>query len=209
MTAIETIQNKIHTIRGVRVMLDRDLAELYQVIPKILNQAVKRNADSFPEDFMFQIEKHEWNSLRSQFVTLENGRGKYPKYLPYAFTEEGVSMLSAVLKSKIAVQVKIKIMRAFVASRRIAATQPEYDLLRERIRRIESEIRESKLQTHVETQLVSGKLTQLSRSVQDTHQKIEGLSSAMDLFSSVLDEFEKAHIIIKRPEDGLGNGALQ
>ena len=208
MNDLKNIQNKIYTIRGVRVMLDRDLAELYEVETKTLNQAIKRNALRFPEDFMFQLSSSEWKSLRSQIVTSKKGRGGI-RYMPHVFTEQGVAMLSSVLNSDIAVQINIKIIRAFVEIRHIISTQPEYDLLRERIRRIESETRESKLQTHVETQLVSGKLIQLSRSVQETHQKIEGLSSAMDLFSSVLDEFEKAHIIIKRPEEGLGKGTLQ
>ena len=91
------IQTKINEIRGQKVMLDFDLAELYGVETKVLNQAVKRNTDRFPADFMVQITREEYNSLRSQIVTLETGRGKYAKYLPYAFTEQGVSMLSSVL----------------------------------------------------------------------------------------------------------------
>src|SRR4029079_18917672 len=93
--AEETIINKIYLIRGQKVMLDRDLAELYGVETKVLNQAVKRNAARFPEDFMFQLTKSEWESLRSQIVTLETGRGKYPKYAPTVFTEQGVAMLSS------------------------------------------------------------------------------------------------------------------
>jgi len=98
-------------------MLDSDLAELYEVETKVFNQAVKRNIERFPTDFMFQLTENEYASLRSQFVTLDNGRGKHRKYLPYAFTENGVYMLSAVLKSKVAIEVSIEIMRTFTKLR--------------------------------------------------------------------------------------------
>jgi len=111
------IHHKIYTLRGKQIMLDSDLAELYQVVTKILNQAVKRNSERFPEDFMFQLTQEEYNSLRSQFVTLENRRGQHRKYLPYAFTENGVYMLSAILKSKVAIDVSIEIMRTFTKLR--------------------------------------------------------------------------------------------
>jgi hypothetical protein len=93
------IQQKIFDIRNQKVMLDFDLAELYEVETKVLNQAVKRNIDRFPADFMFRLTADEWQFLRSQIVTLEIGQGKFPKYLPYAFTEHGVTMLASVLKS--------------------------------------------------------------------------------------------------------------
>ncbi len=112
------IKNKIHTIRGVQVMLDSDLAELYGVEVKALNQAVKRNMERFPKDFMFQLLDCEFVSLRSQIVTLKKGRGGHRKYLPYAFTEQGVAMLSGILKSKKAVAVNVLIMRAFIEMRR-------------------------------------------------------------------------------------------
>ncbi|MBR5915065.1 MAG: ORF6N domain-containing protein [Spirochaetia bacterium] len=131
MNDLLNIENKILVIRSQQVMLDRDLAELYGVETKVLNQAVKRNIERFPERFMFQLTKTEQNNaedcLRSQFVTLENlksqivtsrKRGKYSKYLPYVFTEQGVAMLASVLKSPTAVQISIKIMDAFVAMRR-------------------------------------------------------------------------------------------
>jgi hypothetical protein len=102
MEKLQLIQNKIHTIRNEKVMLDYDLAALYQVLTKNLNLAVKININRFPEDFMFQLTKEEYNSLRLQFATLEEtGKGKHSKYLPYAFTEQGVAMLSSVLSSKI------------------------------------------------------------------------------------------------------------
>lgn len=99
-------------------MLDADLAEMYQVEIRILNQAVKRNVERFPANFRFQLTSDEWESLRSQFVILEEGKGKHRKYLPYAFTEQGLAMLSAVLRSEIAIKVSIQIMQAFVAMRK-------------------------------------------------------------------------------------------
>ena len=106
-------------------MLDTDLAELYQVLAKVLNQAVKRNRSRFPEDFMFQLTVEEVDSLRSHFVTLKLGRGQHRKYLPFAFTEQGVAMLSGVLRSNRAVQVNVEIMRAFVRLRQMLASNAE------------------------------------------------------------------------------------
>ena len=113
------IQARILTVRGVQVMLDRDLAELYGVDVKRLNEQVKRNAERFPSDFMFQLSKEE--CLRSQIATLNEARGKHLKYMPYAFTESGVAMLSGVLRSLTAVEVNIRIMRAFVTMRHALA----------------------------------------------------------------------------------------
>lgn len=149
MNELESIQNKIYEIRGQRVMLDRDLAAMYGVETRILNQAVRRNATRFDgDDFMFQLTKDEVmqvasrsqfvtsnipdnkelledsNSLRSQFVTSNNGRGGV-RYLPYAFTELGVAMLSSVLRSETAISINRKIMRAFVSFHRIAAALPD------------------------------------------------------------------------------------
>jgi len=114
-------------IRGHKVMLDRDLAELYGVPTKVLIQAVKRNIERFPQDFMFQLTWDEVDSLRSQFVTLKHNRkrGTHSKYLPYTFTEQGVAMLSSVLRSKQAIQVNIVIMRAFVKIRQIITTHKD------------------------------------------------------------------------------------
>ncbi|MBI5178730.1 MAG: ORF6N domain-containing protein [Nitrospinae bacterium] len=125
MIPLERIENRIFLLRGLKVMLSMDLAELYGVEPRVLVQAVKRNIDRFPEDFMFQLTKGESGSIRSQFVTLKGGRGHHPKYLPYAFTEQGVAMLSSVLKSKRAVKVNIEIMRAFVKLREMLASHGE------------------------------------------------------------------------------------
>ena len=124
----ESIEDTILRIRGKRVILDHDLAKLYGVTTKVLNQAAKRNLDRFPEDFMFQltkVEAEEWEHLkrlRSQIVTLKKARGTHRKYQPYAFTEHGILMLSSVLKSQRAVQVNIQIMRTFVRLRQMLAS---------------------------------------------------------------------------------------
>lgn len=115
----DSIKNKIYTIRGVQVMIDSDLAELYNVKTKVLNQAVKRNSERFPQIFMFQILKKEFENLKSQIVTASWG-GR--RNLPFAFTEQGVAMLSGVLKSDTAVRVSIQIMSAFVSMRRFISS---------------------------------------------------------------------------------------
>ena len=116
------IQNMIYEIRGQKVMFDSDLADLYGVELRALNQAVKRNVGRFPSDFMFQLTQNEWNSLRSQFVISKNNRGGR-RYAPFAFTEQGVSMLSSVLKSERAIEVNISIMRTFVKLRHYTLSQ--------------------------------------------------------------------------------------
>jgi hypothetical protein len=118
----ELIEQKIYLIRGHKVMLDSDLAKLYGVETRILIQAVKRNIDRFPSDFMFQLTNQEVASLRSQFVISKRGGRRYP---PYVFTEQGVAMLSSVLKSESAVHVNIAIMRAFVKLRVMVSTHKE------------------------------------------------------------------------------------
>ena len=112
------IESKIFTIRGLQVMLDRDLAELYEVETKVLNQAVKRNIERFPEEFMFQLESEEFQNWKSQFVT-SNADKMGLRRPPYAFTEQGVAMLSAILRSEVAVQTSIKIINAFVKLRKL------------------------------------------------------------------------------------------
>ena len=113
---MENIEGMIHEVRGAQIIIDRDLAKLYGVETKALNQAVKRNIERFPEDFMFRLTKDE--CLRSQIVTLNTGQGEHLKYMPYAFTENGVAMLSGVLKSETAVAVNIRIMRTFTTLRK-------------------------------------------------------------------------------------------
>ena len=116
---IDNIKNLIYTIRGKQVMLDTDVANLYHCETKRINEKLKRNINRFPEDFCFQLTEEEYKSLRSQIATLnETGRGQHRKYFPYVFTEQGISMLSPLLNSEIAVQVSINIMRAFVEMRR-------------------------------------------------------------------------------------------
>ena len=122
---ISVIQNKIYEIRGQKVILDFDLAEMYGVDTRVLKQAVRRNMARFPNDFMFEMTRKEYNFLRSQIVTLEKGRGKFSKYLPYAFTEQSVAMLSSVLNSERAIQVNIIIIRIFVLIRQTAIAHKE------------------------------------------------------------------------------------
>ena len=124
MEQLQVIQSKIYEIRGQKVMLDKDLAELYQVTTGNLNKAVKRNIKRFPPDFMFQLTAEEWELLRFQNGIIKKGRGEHTKYLPYAFTEQGLAMLSGLLNSDIAIQVNINIMRAFVAIRQLVALPP-------------------------------------------------------------------------------------
>ena len=143
ITPVEQIENKIFLIRGQKVMLGSDLATLYGVSAKRLNEQVKRNIERFPADFMFQMDDKEYAALRShiaaqylrsQFATIKNHRGKHAKYLPYAFTEQGVAMLSSVLRSKRAIQVNIAIMRTFTRLRKMLADNRD---LREKIERME------------------------------------------------------------------------
>lgn len=152
MKDIAVIQRKIYEIRGQKVILDRDLAALYQVETKVLNQAVKRNIDRFPEDFMFQLTLKEWREiainegvidLKSQIVTSNWGG---VRKMPYAFTEHGVVMLASLLRSEIAVKMSVQITRAFVAMRQalvaLTATEAKVELLNEKIERLNLYIEE-------------------------------------------------------------------
>ena len=166
MEIIRSIQNRIYEIRGERVMLDFDLAALYEVEARVLNQAVKRNKERFPSDFMFQLTENEWFVLRSQIVTLEQTNissqsvmtkppgmssqfvmtypAKRPlSSMPYAFTEQGIAMLSGVLRSERAVQMNIAIMRAFVAIRKIVLLQLE---AKDQLKQIKEKIEEHDVQ---------------------------------------------------------------
>ncbi len=124
ITPAEKIESRILLIRGQKVMLDADIAELYGVETKVLNQAVRRNIERFPEDFMFQLTDQEAATLRSQFVTSKRGRGGR-RYRPYAFTEHGAVMLASVLNSPVAVEASIQVVRAFIRLREILATHKE------------------------------------------------------------------------------------
>ena len=179
---LQTIQNKIYEIRGQRVMLDRDLAELYGVETKALNKAVKRNSERFPERFMFQLTKEE--SLRFQIGTLnersgKQARGQHLKYLPHVFTEQGVSMLSAVLRSPTAIQVSIRIMDAFVAMRNYIMTTST----------ITAELSE-----------IRAKLTLLERADEDNAEAVNDLSEDM---RKELDNIYEAiaALSVKVPQD--------
>ena len=168
MQIIQSIQNRIYELRGERVMLDFDLAQLYEVETRVLNQSAKRNSRRFPSDFMFRLTKDEMDglkifidesnqtmssqivttyenshSLRSQIVTLKNGRGMHSKYLPYAFTEQGIAMLSGVLNSDKAINMNIAIMRAFVAIRKVLLQQSD---LKEQMKEIKERLGEHDVQ---------------------------------------------------------------
>lgn len=129
---LQTIQNRIYEIRGQKVILDFDLAILYETETKRLKEAVKRNMSRFPSDFMFELSKVEFESLRTQFATSKRGG---IRYAPYAFTEQGIAMLSSVLKSDKAIQVNISIMRAFVFIRQYALSHKD---LTEKLKELET-----------------------------------------------------------------------
>ena len=139
MEQLQVIQNKIYEIRGQRVMLDFDLAELYGTETRVLKQSVKRNIKRFPADFMFELTKEEFGSLRSQFV-ISNKRGG-TRYMPFAFTEQGVAMLSSVLNNETAIEININIMRAFVTVRQYLTsangTIKEIEELKQRMKALE------------------------------------------------------------------------
>jgi len=139
---VEIIEHKIYLIRGYKVMLDTDLASLYQVATKAFNQAVRRNLDRFPPDFMFQLSKEELQNWRSQIVTSNPAAKMSLRRPPYAFTEHGVAMLSSVLRSARAVQMNILIIRAFVKLRQLLATHKDL------ARKIEELEREQKAHAH-------------------------------------------------------------
>jgi hypothetical protein len=144
---IQPIQSKIYEIRGRRVMLDFDLATIYEVETSALKRAVRRNMERFPNDFMFELTQEEYKFLKMRIrcqsgtLEIEDGRGKYPKYAPFAFTQEGIAMLSGVLRSPVAIQANIIIMRAFVTVREYllshAATTVELTQLKERVLMLE------------------------------------------------------------------------
>ena len=142
MVDLQLIQSKIYEIRGQRVMLDFDLAQMYGTETKVLKQAVKRNIKRFPTDFMFELNKEEFEFLRSQFVT-SNQRGG-TRYMPFAFTEQGVAMLSSILNSEVAIEINISIMRAFIAVRQLIANPPpdKHSLLQKEVKELKQYIEE-------------------------------------------------------------------
>jgi hypothetical protein len=122
---LETITHRILMLRGQKVLLDSDLAALYDVPTKRFNEQVKRNLERFPADFMFQLTEEEWESLRSQIATLKPGRGQHRKYMPYAFTEHGAIMAATILNSPRATEVSVYVVRAFVRLREVLASNAE------------------------------------------------------------------------------------
>ena len=179
------VQSLIHDIRGIKVMLDYDLAKLYQIETKALKQAVRRNRERFPDDFMFELSQDEYNSLktniRSQFVTLDVRRGKYPKYDPFAFTEQGVAMLSSVLKSDVAIAANIAIMRAFVKVREYLSTTSSLSAELKELR-----ARVDLLQIQHEENLVA--VNDLS---EDVRRDIDSLCIAIRQLAEKIDEKKK------------------
>ena len=174
------VQQMIHVIRGERVILDRDLAKLYGVETKNLKRQVKRNIERFPSDFMIELTREEYNSLRCQNGTIENARGGHSKYLPYAFTENGVAMLSSVLTSEVAVQVNIQIMRAFTWMRQTFSAIAETT-----IRQGHLELEVEKLRNYVEdilrdqndtNDLVGAQMEAINESLAELAAKVDSLT---------------------------------
>ena len=195
---IQIIENKIFSIRGQQVMLDRDLAELYQVETKVLNQAVKRNLDIFPKDFMFQLTAEEWEFLRSQFVTLKSKRGQHRKYLPYVFTEIGCNSVSGVLNSAVAKSRSIFIHRAFVAMKNQIFSNPNYELLKEQILRLQAE-----------TKLINAEMLALKKDhkidLNVQNMEIEDLNEKINDLLTRFNKHEENNISLKRIDD-IGKG---
>lgn len=191
----EKIQGLIYIVRGKQVMLDSDLARLYQVETKVFNQAVKRNIKRFPESFRFQITEEEYNSLRSQFVTSKGGR----RYLPYVFTEQGIAMLSAVLRSDVAIQVSIQIMETFVEMRRYIASN---ELLYKKVNDLEKHFIESDIQHKAFQQKTDQRFKEVFDYIaqhQESNQKIffDGqIFDAFSLLAEIVSQANKSIILI-------------
>lgn len=174
------IEDLIYEVRGKQVMLDSDLARLYECVngTKTINQAVNRHLDRFPEDFYFRLTEEEHNSLRSQIGTLKNGRGQHKKYLPYVFTEQGVAMLATVLKTSIASQMSVSIMRAFVTMRKFIST----NLIEQR---------------YINNQVL--KNTEDIKLLQESFQKFEEKRKNNEIYfnGQIFDAYSKIHEILK------------
>ena len=181
------IKSMIFVVRNQQVMIDSDLAILYQVETKRLNEAVKRNIARFPEEFRFQLTAEETESLRSQFATLNenDGRGKHRKYLPYVFTEQGIAMLSAVLRSDVAIQVSISIMKSFVEMRRFIANNA---LLFERISTVELRQLEYQKQTDEKLEQIFEYISEH----EESSQKVFFDGQIYDAFSLIVNLIQKA-----------------
>jgi len=179
---LSMIQSKIHEIRGYRVMLDFDLAEIYEIPTKVLKQAVKRNIRRFPSDFMFELTSKEFTNLRSQFVTSSWGG---VRYLPFAFTELGATMLSTVLKSEVAIDASILVVRAFVAVRQFALNPPINE-----VKELQKEVRELK-------QYIEEVFTDQNDINEDTRMQLE-------LVNQSLAELQVKNRALNKPRNPIG-----
>ena len=175
------VQQMIHVIRGERVILDRDLAKLYGVETKNLKRQVKRNLERFPSDFMIELTREEYNSLRCQNGTIENGRGEHSKYLPYAFTENGVAMLSSVLTSEVAIQINIQIMRAFTWMRQtlsaIAETTIRQDHLELEVEKLKNYVEDILHDQNYTNEIVSAQMEAINESLAELAVKVDSLTA--------------------------------
>lgn len=185
------IRSLIHIVRNQQVIMDSDLAMLYQVETKVFNQAVKRNINRFPDSFRFQLIKEEFVSLRSQIVTLNenNGRGTHRKYLPYVFTEQGIAMLSAILKSNTAVQVSINIMNTFVEMRHFISNNT---LLFEHISKLELKQLEYQKQSEEKFEQIFDYIS----GYRETDQKVFFHGQIYDAFSLIVGLIRKAKRVL-------------
>ena len=185
MSKVIEIRNQIHTIRGVKVMLDENLASLYQVETKYLVRQFKRNLDRFPDNYAFQLTKDEF--LRCQNVTSKKGSGGR-RYLPFAFTEHGTLMLASILRSENAIKINQLIIKVFIELRQQIMSHSEYAELKQSIKHIESRMDAISTNNMVDGILVEKKMTTMSADIRR--------------ISEALDTFQEGYIVIKRPENG-------
>ena len=184
---LQPIQNKIFAIRGCKVMLDFHLAEMYEVETKRLKEAVRRNIERFPDDFMFELTKQEWKNLRSQFATSSWGGARYQ---PFAFTEQGVAMLSSVLRSETAITTNIRIMRAFVAVRQLILNPPI------------NEVKELQQKFEKFQEYIENVFTDYNDINEDTRLQLE-------LINETLAELQTKNRELNKPRNPIGFTALQ
>ena len=195
---IQIIESKIFTVRGQLVMLDEDLASIYEVKTLRLNEQVKRNPKRFPLRYCFQLTKDEWESLRSQNAILKNKRGKHRKYLPFVFSEHGCLQASNVLKSDVATEMSVFIIDAFVAMKNQIFSNPNYELLREQILRLQSD-----------TKLINAEMLALKKDhkidLNVQNMEINDLNEKVTELLTEFNKFRDASIIIKK-DDKIGMG---
>jgi hypothetical protein len=201
---IQIIESKIFTIRGQQVMLDRDLAELYQVETRVLNQAVTRNIDIFPERFAFQLTKEEFENWKSQIVISNSDKMSLRK-LPYVFTEHGCLQASNVLKSAVAKKMSVFIIDTFVKMKNQIFSNPNYELLKEQILRLQAETKLFNAKTEtIHAEMVALKADhKIDLNVQNM--EIEDLNEKMTELLTEFNKFRDASIIIKK-DDAIGKG---